>query len=295
MKNLVQYLSTVGILLFSLAACTSDSSSSESANSEASKPSIFKQSLSLYASFDNFAKGDAQLYVSYARRNPDSTLVGLKTNDHEIAKGVGQQGNALHFKKKSKAAVFYKSKDNIAYSTESWTGTISFWLKVDPATDLEPGFTDPIQITDNRYDDASIWVDFTKENPRDFRLGVYGDKEIWTQDTLNTPKEEVQEKRYVRVKQPPFTNTKWTHVLITYSDLGTAKSTSTLYLDGKSMGAINGITDPFTWEIEKSNIYLGLGFVGMIDELSIFNQAFTAAQVQEFRQLKDGVSAVINN
>ena len=152
--------------------------------------------------------------------------------------------------------------------------------------------TDPIQITDVNYDDASIWVDFTKENPRDFRLGIFGDKAVWTKDTLTTPKDTVMEKRFVRVKELPFSSEKWTHVLITYQALGSPQSTASLYLDGEKIGSIDGIADSFTWDVDKSNIYLGLNFIGAMDEMSIYNIVFTADQVKAFYQLDNGVKSI---
>lgn len=286
MKHLAIYLIITGASLLSLFSCGSGSSPE------------FKNALTFYVSFDNgtgadYALGDANIYTADSRRNLDSAQMGMTNSDYEIVKGKGQVGDAFRFGKKSSKVIFYKSKDNIAYDPESWSGTISFWLSLDPATDLEPGFTDPIQITDVRYDDASIWVDFTKENPRDFRLGVIGDKNAWTQDTLNSSVDDVLEKRFVRVKTPPFTKTGWTHVLITYDGLGTAQSLASLYLDGKKMGSITGIEDPFTWELEKSNIYLGLSFVGLMDELSIFNRPLTDDEVTELYQLKGGIKSIL--
>ena len=96
-------------------------------------------------------------------------------------RGKGKYGYGLQFTERSKGYIYYPSAGNIAYSKENWNGAISFWLSLDPATDLEPGFCDPIQITDVSYNDAAIWVDFTENNPRDFRLGVIGDEISGTQ------------------------------------------------------------------------------------------------------------------
>ncbi|MGK0480471.1 MAG: hypothetical protein ACJAQ3_000434, partial [Planctomycetota bacterium] len=71
------------------------------------------------------------------------------------------------------------------------------------ASDLEPGFCDPIQITDTRYDDASTWVDFTEENPRQFRLGVLGDKESWNPDDVPADENDEMTRRLIPVNAPP--------------------------------------------------------------------------------------------
>ena len=305
MKNINFLL--IAVFLMGLIACQSDnstpSSSSEAKTATKEKPNpnpleTFKNSLTFYSSFDlgpsaNFAKGDKNMWTANSRKEVAKATGGMTNLDHQIGQpGQSGAGHLKFGKKTNKKVIFYKSKGNVPGAETNWTGTISFWLKVDPVNDLAPGFTDPIQITDVNYDDASIWVDFTKENPRDFRLGVFGDKAVWTKDTLATPKDTIMEKRFVRVKELPFSSEKWTHVLITYQALGTPQSNSSLYLDGEKIGAIEGIADSFTWEVANSNIYLGLNFIGAMDELSIYNIAFTDDQVKSFYQLDNGVKSI---
>lgn len=280
----------IGALFLQLFSCQSNSSS------------VLKNALTFYASFDNgttadFALGDSNIYTATAkyansRRQLEGVQVGMNNPDHRIVEGKGQMGSAFEFGKKSNSVIFYKGKDNIAYHPQSWSGTISFWLSVDPATDLD-GYTDPIQITDTDFNDASIWVDFTDEDPRDFRLGVIGDRNAWTLDTLNSPVSTVFEKRTVSIKTPLFTRNTWTHILIVYDGLGTANSLASLYLNGEKIGTISGIDDPFSWELEKSNIFLGLNFTGLMDELSIFNKPLTEEQVMELYQLKGGIKSIL--
>ncbi len=284
----------IGALFLQLFSCQS--------NSNTGFKNTLKNALTFYVSFDkgttaDFALGDANIYTansSYvnSKRNLEEIQVGMNNVDHGIVEGKGQMGNAFEFGKKSNKVIFYKSKDNIAYNPQNWSGTISFWLSVDPAIDLY-GYTDPIQITDASYNDASIWVDFTDKDPRDFRLGVIGDKNEWTQDTLNSPFLVEFEKRLVSLKASQFTRSTWTHVLITYDGLGTENSLASLYLNGEKMGTISGIDDPFTWELEKSNIFLGLNFTGLIDELSIFNKPLTDHQAMELYQLEGGIQSIL--
>jgi len=287
------YFSTIiiALLLLQLFSCQSDSSSE------------LKNALTFYASFDggtdaDFALGDANMYTakgSYVdmRRKLEEIQAGMHNSHHSIAEGKGQFGSAFEFgKEKSNQVVFYKSQNNIAYNSQNWSGSISFWLSVDPSTDLE-GYTDPVQVTDVNFNDASIWVDFTDADSPNFRLGVIGDKSAWSQDTLDSPFTVEFEKRLVTVEKPRFTRSTWTHVLITYDGLGTANSLASLYLNGEKMGVVSGIDDPFTWELEESNIFLGLGFTGLMDDLSIFNQALTDQQAMELYQLKGGIKSIL--
>ncbi len=285
------HLLLIGRLLLQVFAYQSDPSAA------------LKDALTFYVSFDNgttadFALGDANIYTangSYEnqKRKLEGIQMGMHNANHQIVYGKGQFGSAFEFgRKRNSQVVFYKSKDNIAYNLQNWSGSISFWLSVDPPTDLD-GYTDPIQITDANYNDASIWVDFTDNDPPNFRLGVIGDKSVWSQDTLTSPVATVFEKRLVTIKEPPFTRGDWTHVLVVYEDLGTPNSSASLYLNGEKKGTISGIDDPFTWELAESNIFLGLGFTGLMDELAIFNRPLTDEQAKALFQLKGGIKSIL--
>ena len=278
------------LLCFPLLACQPDPNA------------IFKNSLTFYASFDqganaDFALGDPNIYTAKASyvqssRVLEGTMEGMNYTLYQILKEKGQYGGALEFGDKSDTVVFYQSEGNIEYDPSSWSGTISFWLSLNPDDDVD-GYTDPVQITDTNFNDAAIWVDFTHPAPHKFRLGVIGDKNAWTQDTLNTPVREVFDKRIVSLESTLFTRESWTHVLITYENLGTAASTSSLYLNGEKKGSVSGVDDPFTWRLEESKIFLGLNFKGLMDELSIFNKPFSDQQVLEFYKLKGGVKSIL--
>ncbi|MFP2995830.1 LamG-like jellyroll fold domain-containing protein [Spongiivirga sp. MCCC 1A20706] len=275
---------------------TSDSVTSNAAG----KHQDLKDNLSLYASFDNgvdadFAKGDASMYSVTNRKERDSAKLGLDKEGVSIVNQEGYVGDALKFTKRSKGYIYFKSKGNVSYSTANWEGTISFWLSLDPETDLEPGYCDPIQITDSGYNDAGFWVDFTKENPRDFRLGVIGDRISWNPNPEGPDNENpIFIEQLPVVKNPPFDTGKWTHVVITFKDLNTENGQAALYLDGALKGERKEIKDPFTWEVDQSNIYLGLGYIGLMDEISIFEKSLSSEQVGALYTLKGGVKTLLD-
>ncbi len=258
-----------------------------------------KTALTFYASFDSgveadFALGDSKLYTVPNRNARDSALAGLHKPDISIVEGQGKFGDGLRYTERSRGNIYYPSTKNIAYDANDWSGAISFWLSLDPATDLEPGYCDPIQITDVSYNDAAIWVDFTKENPRDFRLGVIGDRDSWNPNPEGPDNENpIFNVQLAPVKNPPFAKGKWTHILINFSHLNTSNGTATLYIDGVLKGSRNGISDPFTWDLDQSNIYLGLGYIGLMDELSIFNRDLNTDEIEGLFQLEHGVKELL--
>ncbi len=249
-----------------------------------------KERLIFYAPFDGdvqaqVAQGDANIYTALERKDLENANPGLQGSNVVHAKGKGRSGDALDFKRKGKPVVFYDASQNVAYSNTSWSGAVSFWLRLDPAKDLEPGYCDPIQITDVNYNDAALWVDFTKKNPRDFRLGVIGDLKQWNPENLGPDDNPEFEKRLVRVKTPPFGRDKWTHIVINFSKLGTDRAVSQLYVDGKLQGEVAGLKDSFTWSEEKAKILLGLSYIGLMDELSIYNQTLSPADIEKLNGL----------
>ena len=260
---------------------------------------ILKEALTFYASFDtsvdaDFAIGDGRIYTVPNRQARDSAKVGLHKPDVQRVDGKGKYGAGLVFAERSPGYIYYPSEKNIVYSTENWSASISFWLRLDPATDLKPGYCDPIQITDVGYNDAGIWVDFTKENPRDFRLGVIGDRDVWNPNPEGPDNENpIFNARLTGVKNPPFSSESWTHILISFSRLNTENGKASLYLNGEHKGTRSPIDTPFTWDYPLSNIYLGLGYIGLMDELSIFNRALTEAEIKALYELDKGVQTLL--
>lgn len=185
----------VGLIAVSLAGvgCASDEPEPQPTVEQPDSRTILADALKFHASFDqgpdaDFGAGDRSIYSATSYEESDAATPGIQVPDVAIEAEVGRFGSALRFGSRNLQALFYKAKDNVNYSTTGMAGTVSFWLSLDPAVDLEPGFCDPIQITDVAYNDSAVWVDFTSENPRQFRLGVFGDLDLWNANNLPRPR-----------------------------------------------------------------------------------------------------------
>jgi hypothetical protein len=259
-----------------------------------------RKALTLHASFDgqadaDFARGDKKIYTASNLKRTDAKA-GLHRADVEIAKGKGKFGDALRFGKNDKAVVFYQADKNMAYRDKDWSGTVSFWLSLDPDKDLEPGYCDPIQITDKKWDDSAFFVDFTKDDrPRHFRLGIYSDFKIWNPKGLKFEQvPQVDRPLSEEIVKPPFAAGTWTHVLFTFSRLNTGKpdGAGKLYLDGKPAASISNRTLTFTWEPARAAIMLGLSYIGLFDDLAIFDRALTDEEVGVVYRLEGGIRSL---
>lgn len=206
----------------------------------------------------------------------------------------GRFGGALRFNQKQAPVVFYRAASNLPYSTNRWSGTVSFWLLADPAGELAEGFADPIQITPRAWNDAAFFVEFEKRQTIPFRLGVYADFATWNPQNRKWEQIPANEKPLLTVPQPPFAKGKWTHVAFTFENFNTGRNDglARLYLDGVPQGALENRTQTFTWDISKTAVMLGLSYIGSFDDLAIFDRALTPTEIAALFALPSGVKAL---
>jgi hypothetical protein len=246
-------------------------------------PDALRSSLTLHASFDkaydaDLAKGDRKIYHAPDYKTQSAAKPGLGDVDAALEKSAGIAGSgALRFKSKNTRALFFPGDRHVALGG----GTFSFWLRLDPQKDLAPGFCDPVQITDKAYNDSAIWVDFTKdETPRHFRLGVFGALKSW--NPANTPADKNPDflRRLIVVERPPFSNERWTHVAISWKDLGAGSAgTASLFLNGKLVRSATGIRESFEWDPARLAIRLGVNYTGLMDEVATFDRPLTEREI----------------
>jgi hypothetical protein len=213
-----------------------------------------------------------------------------------IARNEGRFGDALRFHKKVPKMVFYRGEKNMPYSPTNWSGTVSLWLRLNPDEDLEPSYCDPIQITQREWNDAAFFVEFGKdEKPRHFRLGAYADFKVWNPQNRDWNSIPFEEKPLVGVTHPPFRREDWTHVAFTFTNFNTGRKegVAKLYLNSRFQGELIGREQTFTWEPERVAIMLGLSYIGLFDELAIFNRALSEQEVEQLYKLETGVRSLL--
>jgi hypothetical protein len=251
--------------------------------------------LTFHASFDNgtdadFALGDRRIYTATSYKSLEDAKAGLHNPQVTVLPAQGKYGSTLEFKAKNTNAIYFQAEKNVDYKPAGWNGTVSFWLSLNPNEELT-GFSDPIQITDKDYNDAAMWVDFTNDKPRHFRLGVFGNLQAWNPNAVRGQTNPEFLRHIVTVTTPPFARGTWTHVAITFSGINSQPpGSASLYLNGRLQGSTQPITEPFTWDITKAKLRVGVNYVGLLDEVSVFNRALTDGEVQALYGLSKGLS-----
>ena len=256
-----------------------------------------RKSLIFHASFDrsgdaDVAKGDAKIYTAKSLKR-QSVKAGLHSNGVRHDSQGGKFGGSLVFTKKTGQIVFFKGPGNLPAVRKGFQGSFSFWLKLSPKDDLPPGYVDPLQITDKKWNDASFFVDFTKATPRQFRLGVFSDFKFWNPKNRKFDNIPEKERPLVSVRKPPFSRKQWTHIGISFRGFNQKDQdgVATFYLNGKSQGQLKR-KQRFTWGKDRLAIMLGIYYVGGFDDFAIFNRSLTAKEMTTIYQLKGGIKSL---
>jgi hypothetical protein len=190
--------------------------------------------------------------------------------------------------------LFFSGKDNIPYGPDAYGLTISFWMRVSPDEELRPGYVDPLQITDKQWNNAALFVDFTKdERPRHFRLGVFSDYAFWNPRDIAWDDIAESDRPMVTVQRPPFDRDRWTHVAITLRDVNAQRqdAAASLYLNGQHQGTLVR-PQRFSWDPDKVAIMLGIQYIGAIDDFAIFRQGMTGDEIVQLMNLPRGVASL---
>ncbi len=248
-----------------------------------------RKAATFYASFDKELRGDfgggtltpSTRYPKPKEKGKFTVEKGLPGQALRIAKDKGIAGGALDC-----TAVlprggrpFFPAKGNLAYRKGGWGGSASVWVKTDADGMIKSRFCDPLQITDKNYNDGAIWFDFNDKKPRrDLRMGIFtaltaGKKAVGEDD----PKAPL-----VWVRQVGWKADEWHHVVMTWRnfDTGKADAQAALYIDGKRVGVVKDQAIAMNWDVDEARVFFALGYVGLLDELALFNRELTEAEVK---------------
>lgn len=260
-----------------------------------------RQSLTFHASFDrgtdaDFAMGDPWIYHAPDMNQWTNARPGLPPDAPvRVVPGDGRfGGGALHFQERLKPVVFFRAQDNVPWQSAEWSGTVSFWLKTDRAW-LPEGFCDPVQLTPRAWNDAAFFVEFEKrEMTAPFRLGAYADFKVWNPEGRPWNDIPPTQRPLITVPGPPFSKDRWTHVAFTWDRFNTRQPDGVvaLYLDGAVVGTLQKRTQTFTWSGQDPRLLLGLWYVGLLDDLAVFNRALSPEEIRWVHRLPQGIRSL---
>jgi hypothetical protein len=244
-----------------------------------------RKAVLFYASFDESLKpelGDGTLATRFNHEKEAGKFVfepGFDAKAFRIAKSKGIAQGCLEATDvlPRNGRIFYPIKGNLAFKKGGWGGSASMWINTDPNTLLKTKFCDPIQITQKGATNGGIWFDFNDAKPRDLRMGVFPA----VPDGKTGAKESDADAPMVRVPKVDFKVGQWHHVVLTWSNFDTGKpdAEATLYIDGKKIGDVKDRPIAMDWDVDRAGVYVAVNYIGLIDEMALFNRALTADEV----------------
>ena len=252
-----------------------------------------RASLALHASFDkgfdaDYSRGDKACYLKSS-----AGLAPFAGNEEaKLLPEGGLHGGAIRFPKKGATRPGYLGEGVLGYNAESWSSTVSLWLKITPDEDLEPGYCDPIQIVGDDTKKGFIFLEWSKDHsPRYFRYAIRPLIELWDPEGLGWEVVPEAKRPMVQLKSAPFSRDRWTHAVFTLDRINAGKEVNggTLYLHGKKQGEIRGFDLTFGWDPKAVMLVLGAAYVGEIDDLAVFDRVLTDQEVKVLHGLEGGV------
>ncbi len=270
------------------------------ATSKLRPASGLRDALLLLATFDadidaDYAAGDPGLYHA-PREDRSRPIPDLpETDDVDWSPDTGKFGHSLQFNRKSDSVVFYRGPQNVGHRSRNWNGSVSFWMRVSPDEDLPEGYCDPLQIAGGKWAEGAMFVEFSKNSPREFRLGMMPITPLWNPRQKQYEQMTVSERPIVQVKRPPFRADRWTHVAFTFqnANTGAKDGRGKLYLDGKYQGELKDWQLSFGWNPDEVLLTLGLNYVGFLDEVAVFNRPLALQEIQTLFLARESLATLL--
>ena len=245
-------------------------------------------SVTFYASFDEEIRGDfGRGRLTPGMRYDDPSDPARKVFVDSIDRALyrispnGISGGALEGvgAPERNGRMYFPAEGNLPYRPDGWSGSVSFWLKTNPDTMLKTSFCDPVQITERGANDGGLWIDFPNTSPRDLRLAAFPSEGLgrrrYTEEEPDAP--------VVRVPRIGFQAGEWHHIAFVWRnfDTGRADGQAELFIDGGDCGGLSGRNLGMGWTIERTGVYFAVNYIGLLDELAIFDRDLTGEEVHE--------------
>ncbi len=272
-----------------LAALLCASAATLAANEES-----LRAALTFHASYDqgfdaDFSKGAKTCLV---KKGTEITPFAGNDEVRQVA-GEGRFGGALHFPQKGATRPQYAGPGILGYNEQSWSVSVSCWLRLTPDEDLEPGYCDPVQIIGEDSKKGFIFLEWSKdETPRFFRFAIRPLYEIWNPADIKWDEIPFAKRPMVQVTRAPFSRDQWTHVVFTLDKVNASGAGGSLYINGRKQGAIEGWDLRFGWDPAQVALSLGAAYVGHLDDLAVFDKALNDEEVTALFALPKGVAGL---
>ena len=260
-----------------------------------------RQALTFHASFDGtvdaiHAAGNPRLYSAPSLAERQEAKPGLPASGETSSRRRRTLRRRASVHVATKPPVYFEAARNMAYEPENWNGTRVVLAERGSRDGAGPRFLRPRPDHASRLERCGV-LRRVREATRGHPVPA---GRLCRSQGLEPAESEVRgdpadERPLVTVEKPPFARGKWTHVVFTFERFNTGQpdGLARLYLDGRPAGNLSPRLQTFTWDPDRTAVALGLSYIGLLDELSMFNRALTPTEVEALHGLAEGVPALL--
>ena len=173
--------------------------------------------------------------------------------------------------------MFYPAEGNLPFGDGGWSGTVSLWVRLGAGAMPSTPLSYPFEISGKEGAGGRLCFALTDAPPRDLWLGVSPAGAAGEQIDPRSPGDFV-----VSVPKIGFQAGEWHHLACTWAnfDSGQSNGWAALYVDGSLSGSISQRQLTMGWDPAKTGIYVGVDYVGLLDELAIFDRPLAADEIR---------------
>ena len=190
--------------------------------------------------------------------------------------------------------LFYRGEGVIDAQRPEFSGSVSVWLRTSPDEDLPRAYCDPVMILSDDHRKGFLFLEWSREGtPRRFRYAIVPETSRWDPGAREWDMIPDPERPMVQLGHRPFSRDRWVHVVFTFDRINAGRNASgRLYIDGEPAGEITGWDLTFAWDPANVILALAWSYVGLVDDLAVFDRALTEQEVRVLGRLPQGVRAL---
>ncbi|MBC8350476.1 MAG: M48 family metalloprotease [Planctomycetes bacterium] len=223
----------------------------------------------------------------------ETPLMQSRRPDVIIAKDEGIRGDCLRFGKKATDVLYYLMNPSLRRPTKNWSGAVTFWIKPD-LEKIGAAASYPLQFFDGDWSHGGFFIRLpgTKTNP--IELGMVSADATSTQRLLTPEAISSNHHTVISLNDAPIASDRWTFLTMTFENAnpeGDGTSLIKFYIDGELRGQtrrllkIDWMDPDAAGPKPNSATFLGIDYIGDIDEFRIYDRAILEDQILVIRDL----------
>ena len=146
-----------------------------------------------------------------------------------------------------------------------------------------------------QWNEGNMFIEFSKDHtPRHFRYAIRSVVKHWNPQNIGWEEIPEKERPMVAVHQPPFRSNEWTHVVFTFTNInsGEKNAVGKLYLNGQLQGSFTR-EHVFNWDPSQIALTMGLAYVGLMDDIAVFDRALDEKEVKNIYESNKPVAELV--